>query len=141
MNSCAFTYVCNHLCLLVYVCQHYYVGIHSRVLVCICTKDDDTHGNTLTFCIFCLLVMADLRGSDCLSVEECTAVFESYYQWEKRLVDKTAVKESDIIKKVVSIMDKHVPSRKQVVVLKGILKIDVLELCSFDLYVQIFTHQ
>ena len=136
MNSCAFTYyVYNHLCLLVYVCQHNYVGIHSRVVVCICTKDDDTHGNTLTFCVFCLLVMADLRGSDCLSVEECTAVFESYYRSEERLVEKTAVKESDIIKKVVSIMDKHDPSRIKTVVLKGILKSDVLELCSFYLYV------
>ena len=79
--------------------------------------------------------MADLRGSDCLSVEECTSVFESYYRWEERLVEKTAVKESDIIKKVASIMDKHVPSRIETVVLKGILKIDVLELCSFDLSV------
>jgi hypothetical protein len=54
-----------------------------------------------------LKVMADLRGSDCLSMEECTSVFKSYYQWERRLVKKTAVKESDIIKKVASIMDKH----------------------------------
>ena len=123
-----------------YVCQHNYVGIHSRVVVCLCTKEDNTHGNILTCCISCLLVMADLRGSDCLSVEECTSVFESYYRWEECLVKKSAVKESDIIKKVASIMDKHDLSRKEIVVLKGILKIDVLELCSFDLYVQIFTH-
>ena len=73
-------------------------------------------------------------------MEECTSVFEIYYQWEECLVEKIAVKESDIIKKVASIMDKHVPSREEAGVLKGILKIDVLELCSFDLCVQIFTH-
>jgi cytochrome c551/c552 len=65
-----------------------------------------------------LKVMVDLRESDCLSVEECAAVFEGYYQWEIRLVKKIAVKESDVIKKVISIMDKHVPSRGEVAVLK-----------------------
>ena len=68
--------------------------------------------------------MADLRGSDCLSVEECTSVFEGYYQWERRLVEKAALKESDIIKKIASIMDKHDPFREETGVLKGILKID-----------------
>ena len=88
----------------------------------------------------CFLVMADLRGSDCLSVEECTSVFKSDYQWERRLVETTAVKESDVIKKVASIMDKHDPSREEAKALKGILKIDVLDFCSFDLCLQIFTH-
>ena len=102
---------------------------------------DNSLGNIITCCVFYFLVMADLRGSDCLTVEECTSVFEGYNQWEECLEEKTAVKESDIIKKVVSIMDKHDPSRKEVVVLKGILKIDVLEWCSLVLCVQVFTHQ
>jgi hypothetical protein len=68
-----------------------------------------------------LKVMVDLRESDCLSVEECAAVFEGYYQWEIRLVKKIAVKESDVIKKVVSIMDKHNPSRE----VTGVLKVMV----------------
>ena len=84
--------------------------------------------------------MSDLRGSDCLSVEECTSVFEHYYQWKTRLVETTAVKESDVIKKVASILDKHDPSMEEAKALKGILKIDVLDFCSFDLCVQIFTH-
>ena len=83
--------------------------------------------------------MADLTGADCLSVEECTTVFVSYNRWKECLVEKTAAKESDIIKKVASIMDKHVPSKEEAGVLKGISKIDVLELYSFvfvcaDLY-------
>ena len=74
--------------------------------------------------------MADLRGSDCLSVEECTLVFKHYHQWERVLVVETAGKESAIIKKVASIMEKYDPSSEVPGVLKGILKIDVLELCS-----------
>jgi hypothetical protein len=38
-----------------------------------------------------LKVMADLRGSDCLSVEECVVVFQDYSGLEKRLAGKTAV--------------------------------------------------
>ena len=75
--------------------------------------------------------MADLRGSDCLSVEEFASVFEGYYQWKRRLVDKTALKESDILVKVASIMDKHFSSREETRVLKGtMLIIDVLDQCS-----------
>ena len=81
---------------------------------------DNAHGNNVTCCVSCFLVMADLRGSDCLSVEEYTTVFKSYLQWERRLLKKVVVKESDVIKKVAAIMDKHVPSREESRVLNGI---------------------
>ena len=79
--------------------------------------------------------MADLRGSDCLSVEECTVIFQDYsgLQLERRLVGKAAVKESDIVEKIAYIMDRHFPSSEEARKLKGILKIDVLNLtlCIF----------
>ena len=84
--------------------------------------------------------MADLKGSECLSVEECAAVFQDYDGWERRLVGKAAMKESYIVEKIASVMDKHVPSSEETRELKGILKIDVLNLtmCIFALCVQIF---
>ena len=65
--------------------------------------------------------MADLKGSDCLSVEECIAVFEHHYEWAHRLLVKSAAKESDIVEKVTSIMDKHFPSSEETRLLKGIV--------------------
>ena len=67
--------------------------------------------------------MIDLRRADCLSVEECASVFEGYYQWERRLVEKAAMKESDAIKNVASIMDKRFPSKEETGVLKCMLKV------------------
>ena len=103
---------------------------------------DNTHGNIITCCVSYFLVMADLRGSECLSVEECTLVFEGYYQWERRLVEKAALNDIDIVENIASIMDKHFPSSKETRELKGILKIDVLKLamCIFGLCVQNFIH-
>ena len=76
----------------------------------------------------CFLVMADLSGLDCLSIEEFASVFKGYYQWERTLVDETALKESDILVKVASIMDKHFSSREETRVLKGTMLIsDVLD--------------
>ena len=66
----------------------------------------------------CLLVMADLSGSDCLSVEECASVFQFYARWAKRLVEKVAVKESDIIEKVAYVMAKQFPLSKETELLK-----------------------
>jgi hypothetical protein len=69
--------------------------------------------------------MADLKGSECLSVEECAAVFQyfgrwkrtlvgGYYDgWKRRLVGKAAMKESYIVEKIASVMDKHVPSSEK----------------------------
>jgi hypothetical protein len=62
--------------------------------------------------------MADLRGSDCLSVEECTSVFKGYHQWERRLVEHAAMIESDFVNNVAFIMDKHFPSSEETGVLK-----------------------
>jgi hypothetical protein len=65
-----------------------------------------------------LKVMADLKGSECLSVEECTAVFDyfgrwkgaavfqDYDGWKQRLVGEAAMKESYIVEKIASVMDK-----------------------------------
>ena len=65
--------------------------------------------------------MADLKGSHCLSVEECASVFECHHEWAQRLLVKAALKESDIVEKVASIMDKYFPSSKETRLLKGIL--------------------
>ena len=85
--------------------------------------------------------MADLRGSDCLSVKECAAVFLYYDGWEQRLARKAAMKESYIVEKIASVMDKHVPSSEETKKLKGILKIDVLNLimCIFAISVYILS--
>ena len=84
--------------------------------------------------------MADLKGSECLSVEECAAVFQDYFRWKQRLVGEAATKGSYIVEKIASVMDKHVPSSEETVELKGILKIDVINLTMriFALCVQIF---
>ena len=68
--------------------------------------------------------MADLKGSECLSVEECAAVFQYYDGWERRLVGKASMKESDIVEKIASVMDKYVPSSEETRELKGIGKIE-----------------
>jgi hypothetical protein len=60
-----------------------------------------------------LKVMADLKGSECLSVEEClfiAAVFQDYDGWKQRLVGEAATKGSYIVEKIASVMDKHVSS-------------------------------
>ena len=69
------------------------------------------------------LVMAYLRGSDCLSVEECVAVVEHHYEWAHRLLVKAALKGSDIdnVEKITFIMDKHFPSSEKTRLLKGIV--------------------
>ena len=81
--------------------------------------------------------MADLKGSDCLSVQECAAVFGYYNRWEQRLVEKAAMKKNYIVEKIASVMDKHFCSREETRLVKGILKIDVLNLtwCIFALCV------
>ena len=85
--------------------------------------------------------MADLKGSECLSVEECAAVFQYYDGWERRLVGKAAMKESYIVEKIASVMDKHVPSSEETRELKGIMKIVLnLTMCIFALCVQIFIY-
>ena len=65
--------------------------------------------------------MADLKGSDCLTIEECASVFESHHEWAHRLLIKAALKESDIVEKVASIMNKYFPSSEETSLLKGIL--------------------
>ena len=81
--------------------------------------------------------MADLKGSDCLSVEECAGVFHRYGGWERRLMEKATMKKSYIVEKIASVMDKHVPLSGETRVVKGILKIGVLNftLCIFALCV------
>ena len=93
---------------------------------------DNTHGNIVTCCVSFFLVMADLKGSECLSVEECAAVFEYYFWWKQSLVREAATKGSYIVEKIASVMDKHVPSSEETRELKGILKIDVL--ITFSVY-------
>jgi hypothetical protein len=46
-------------------------------------------------------------------VEECTSVFECHHEWGCRLLMKAALKESDIVEKVTSIMDKYFPSSEE----------------------------
>ena len=85
---------------------------------------DNVHGNVITCCVSCLLVVTDLRRSDCLSVEDCTTVFESYYGWESKLLEKAAEKESDIVEKIASVMDKYFPSSEKTKALKGVYSVD-----------------
>ena len=86
------------------------------------TQVDNTHWSIVTSCVSCFLVMADLRGADCLSVAECTSVFQYYDKWERRLVGIAAMKESYIVEKIASVMNKHVPSSEETArELKGIL--------------------
>ena len=66
--------------------------------------------------------MVDFKGSDCLSVEECVAVFEHHHEWAHRLLVKASTKEeSNIVQKVASIMDEYFPSSEETRLLKGIL--------------------
>ena len=81
------------------------------------------HRIIMTCLMFCFLVMADLRGSDCFSVEECASVFENHNNWAHRLLVKAATKEGDIVEKVASIMDKYFPSSGETRLLKGISKL------------------
>jgi hypothetical protein len=79
-----------------------------------------------------LKVMADLRGSDCISVEECAAVFQYYEGWERRLVGKAAIKESFIVYKIASVMDKHLPSNGETRKLKVMADVPSSELRGSD---------
>ena len=88
------------------------------------TQVDNTHGSIVTCCVSCFLVMTDLKGSECLSVEECAAVFQYYDGWERRLVGEAAMKESYIVEKIASVMDKHVSSSEETRELKGMEKIE-----------------
>ena len=72
--------------------------------------------------------MADLKGLECLSLEEWAAVFQYCDGWKQRLVRKAAMKECYIVEKIASVMDKHVSSIEETRELKGILKIGVLNL-------------
>jgi uncharacterized protein (DUF1800 family) len=72
-----------------------------------------------------LKVMADLRGSDCLSVGECGAVFQDHTEWERRLVEKAAVKKSDIVEKIASIMDRHSPLSEEARKLKDTICLQI----------------
>jgi hypothetical protein len=54
--------------------------------------------------------MADLKGLECLSLEEWAAVFQYCDGWKQRLVRKAAMKECYIVEKIASVMDKHVSS-------------------------------
>ena len=65
--------------------------------------------------------MADLKVSDCLSIEECASVFESHHELAHRLLIKASSKESDIVEKVASIMNKYFPSSEETSLLKGML--------------------
>ena len=80
--------------------------------------------------------MADLRGSNCLSVEECVAVFQDHTGWEGRLVEKAAMKESYIVEKIASFMDEYVPSSEKAKELKGINIIE--ECCIFHCVCRFF---
>ena len=70
----------------------------------------------------CFLVMADLKGSDCLSVEECAEFFHCYDGWKQRLMGEAAMKKSYIVQKIASVMDKHVPLSEETRVVKGMCK-------------------
>ena len=77
-----------------------------------------TSTHILTCCFSCLLVMADLRRLDYLSVEETIAVWKDYRRWEANLVSVAATKDSRTVKSIVSVMDIHGYSEKYKV-LKG----------------------
>jgi hypothetical protein len=88
-----------------------------------------------------LKVVADLRGSDCLSVEECTSVFKNYYHmWKWRLVGKAAVKEIDIIEKIASILYKHLPSSDETKALKVGMELKTSNFLSMEDFASVFQH-
>ena len=95
--------------------------VHPLLDVSHSTQVDNTHDNIVTCCVSCFPVMSYLRGSHCLSLEECASVFQLYTGWASRLVGEAVMKERDIGGKIASIMDKHFPSHKETRVLKGIV--------------------
>ena len=77
-----------------------------------------TSTHILTCCFFCLLVMAELKGLDYLSVEEAIAVWKPYSEWEANLVSLSATEDSRTVKSIASVMDTHGYS-EECKVLKG----------------------
>ena len=77
-----------------------------------------TSTHILTCCFSCLLVMAELKASNCLSVEEAIAVWKDYRMWEANLVSVAATKDSRTVKIIASVMGTHGYSEK-CKVLKG----------------------
>ena len=89
-----------------------------------------TSTHILTCCFSCLLVMAQLKSLNCLSVEEAIAVWKDYRsweanlvsvvyrRWEANLVSVAATKDIRTVKSIVSVMDTHGYSEK-CKVLKG----------------------
>ena len=71
-----------------------------------------TSTHILTCCVSCLLVMAELKGLDSLSVEEAIAVWKDYSEWEENLVSVAATKDSRTVKSIASVMDTHGYSRE-----------------------------
>ena len=86
--------------------------------------------------------MSDLKGSECLSVEEYAAVFQDYPGWERRLVENAATKESCIVEKIASVIGKYVPSSEEARKLKGtmLLKIDVFYIVYADFYTSLLVY-
>ena len=67
-----------------------------------------TSTHILTCCFSCLLVMAEVKGLDSLSVEEAIAVWKDYRRWEANLVPVVAAtKDSSTVKSIASVMDTH----------------------------------
>ena len=76
-----------------------------------------TSTHILTCCFSCLLVMAELRRLDSLSVEEAIAVWKDW-RWEANLLSVAATKDSKTVKSIASVMDTHGYS-EECEVLKG----------------------
>ena len=77
-----------------------------------------TSTHILTCCFSCcLVVMADLKRLDYLSVEEAIAVWKDW-RWEANLLPVAATKDSRTVKSIASVMDTHGYS-EQCKVLKG----------------------
>ena len=77
-----------------------------------------TSTHILTCCFSCLLVMAELKRLDSLSVEEAIAVWKDYWEWKANLVSVAVTKDSRTVKSIASVMDTHGYSQK-CKVLKG----------------------
>ena len=77
-----------------------------------------TSTHILTCCFSCLLVMAELKASNCLSVEDVIAVWKAYRGWEANLVSVAVTKDSRTVQIIVSVMDTHGYS-EECKVLKG----------------------
>ena len=65
-----------------------------------------TSTHILTCCFSCLLVMAEVKGLDSLSVEEVIAVWKDY-KWIDNLVLVAATKDSRTVKSIASVMNTH----------------------------------